>query len=306
MSEIKNKLLKNYKHKKKWAKKNNFECYRLYDKEIPQYPYLIDIYGKEVILYDRRIDKIDSDKEELYLETICAICEVLNIDQDSIIIKKRIIQTKENKYTKLDKSKNKLVVAEGRAKSIINLHDYIDTGLFLDHRPMRMYLNTISKDKKLLNLFCYTSMVSVHAALGGASTTNVDLSNTYLEWSKENFQVNEINLENHHFINADVFKYLEQNKMNKFDIIFLDPPTFSNSKKMTDILDIQRDQNILVSSCMNILNENGVLYFSNNKRGFSLNEIISQTYNVKDISLKTIPEDFKDKKIHVCFEIRNK
>ena len=306
MSEIKNKLLKNYKHKKKWAKKNSIDCYRLYDKEIPQYPYLIDIYKDQVILYDRRIDKIDQDKEDLYIETLDSLSEILEIDKDQIIIKKRKIQTKDNQYEKMDKTKNRFSVQEGKARALVNLHDYLDTGLFLDHRPIRTFLEQNSKNKSFLNLFSYTSMVSVHAALGGAKTTNVDLSNTYINWSKDNFKENNIPLEDHHFITQDVFNYLDEFAKYKFDIIFLDPPTFSNSKKMLDVLDIEKDQEKLVSKCMRMLPPKGVLYFSNNKRGFVLSDKIKEIFKVKDITTRTIPEDFKDKKIHVCFEIRHK
>lgn len=306
MSEIKNKLLKNYKHKKKWAKRNNIDCFRLYDKEIPQYPYLIDIYKDFVILYDRRIDKIDQDKEELYTDTVNSLAEILEIKTEKIIIKKRKIQTKDIKYTKMDKTKNQFPVQEGNVKSLVNLHDYIDTGLFLDHRPIRTFLEKNVKGKSFLNLFCYTSMVSVHAAFGGAITTNVDLSNTYITWSKDNFKENKFKTEDHKFMTQDVFQYLNESSKERFDLIFLDPPTFSNSKKMQDVLDIEKDQLLLVNKCMRMLNTGGILYFSNNKRGFVLNEKIKELFNVKDITSKTIPEDFKDKKIHVCFEIRHK
>ncbi|PIK15607.1 class I SAM-dependent methyltransferase [Halobacteriovorax sp. JY17] len=306
MSEIKNKLLKNLKHKRKWAKRNNFDCFRLYDKEIPQYPYLIDLYRDKVLVYDRRIDKIDSDKTENYDQMICALCEIFEIKSDDIILKKRIIQTKEQRYEKLDSTRNRFLVNEGSAKSLVNLHDYLDTGLFLDHRPMRLKMSSLAVEKKLLNLFSYTSMVSVHAALVGAKTVNVDMSNTYLAWSKENFLANEIQLSDHEFIRADVFSYLKEYQGERFDLIFLDPPTFSNSKKMENTLDIQRDQVELVKGCMNILSENGLLIFSNNKRGFKIDPELEENFQIKDISPQSIPEDFKDSKIHVCFEIRKK
>ncbi|OUR97341.1 hypothetical protein A9Q84_13535 [Halobacteriovorax marinus] len=306
MSEIKNKLLKNLKHRRKWAKKNQFEAYRLYDKEIPQYPYLIDIYKDKVIIFDRRIDKIDEAKPELYDEMITAICEIFEMKSDDIIIKKRIIQTKEDKYEKFDSTNNRFEVKEKDAVVLVNLIDYIDTGLFLDHRPMRLKLNATSKDKSLLNLFCYTSVVSVQAALGGAITTNVDMSKTYIQWSQDNFEANDIPLKDHEFINADVFKFMNEYKEKKFDIIFLDPPTFSNSKRMSNTLDILRDHGFLIERCMKLLNEDGILYFSNNKRGFRLDPKVSELFDVKDISFNTIPEDFKDKKIHVCFEIKKK
>ncbi|WP_372652667.1 class I SAM-dependent methyltransferase [Halobacteriovorax sp.] len=306
MNEIKNKLNKNLKHKRKWAKRNNLESYRLYDKEIPQYPYLIDVYKEKVLVYDRRIEKIDADKPENYDQMIEALTELFNISSEKIIIKKRIIQTKEQKYEKLDSTKNRFLVQEGPAKALVNLHDYLDTGLFLDHRPMRLKMEKLAANKKMLNLFSYTSMVSVHAAIAGAKTTNVDMSNTYLQWSKDNFQANDLNLSEHSFIRSDVFTYLKELKDDKFDLIFLDPPTFSNSKKMDNTLDIERDQKELISGCMNALVDDGLLIFSNNKRGFKLDQEISELYNVKDITPSTIPEDFKDNKIHVCFEIRKK
>ena len=305
MSEIKNKLLKNLKHKKKWAKRNGFDCYRLYDKEIPQYPYLIDIYKDRVLVYDRRIDKIDADKTDQYNQMMTALCEIFELSQEEIIIKKRIIQTKEQKYEKLDSSRNQFIVSEGIAKSLVNLQDYLDTGLFLDHRPIRLRMSSLATSKRLLNLFSYTSMVSVHAALAGAQTVNVDMSNTYLAWSKDNFLANDLSLSDHKFLRADVFSYLKEFKEEKFDLIFLDPPTFSNSKKMDNTLDIQRDQGELVRGCMSILKDDGLLIFSNNKRGFKLDSALEEEYNIKDISPQSIPEDFKDSKIHVCYEIRN-
>jgi len=306
MSEIKNKLIKNLKHRRKWAKKNQFEAYRLYDKEIPQFPYLIDIYKEKIIVFDRRIDKIDQEKPELYEEMLTSLCEIFETKVEDIIIKKRKIQTKVEKYEKFDSTNNRFPVKERDAVALVNLIDYIDTGLFLDHRPMRIKLNETSKDKTLLNLFCYTSMVSVQAALGGAITTNVDMSNTYIEWSKSNFEANEIPLKDHQFIQSDVFKFMNDQKEMKYDIIFLDPPTFSNSKRMDNTLDILRDHGFLIERCMKLLKEDGLLYFSNNKRGFRLDPKVNELFSVKDISFNTIPEDFKDKKIHVCFEIRNK
>ncbi|WP_044557402.1 class I SAM-dependent methyltransferase [Halobacteriovorax marinus] len=303
MSEIKNKLIKNYKHKRKWAKRNNIDCYRLYDKEIPDYPYLIDIYKDKVLIYDRRIDKIDAHMADNHHQVIQGLCEIFNITEDELIIKKRAIQTKNQKYEKLDSTKNRFEAREGSAISLINLTDYLDTGLFLDHRPMRLRMASLAKDKKLLNLFCYTSMVSVHAALEGAETVNVDLSNTYLEWSKDNFKANNLDLSKHDFIRESVFDFLTKDQ-NKYDVIFLDPPTFSNSKRTEKTLDIQKDHNELIEKSMQRLNDNGLLIFSNNKRDFKMNPSLFEKYKIKDITNQTIPEDFKDRKIHVCFEIR--
>jgi 23S rRNA (cytosine1962-C5)-methyltransferase/23S rRNA (guanine2445-N2)-methyltransferase / 23S rRNA (guanine2069-N7)-methyltransferase len=170
---------------------------------------------------------------------------------------------------------------------------------------MRQKVFKTAKDKTFLNLFCYTGAVSVFAALGGAKTTSVDMSQTYLRWAQDNFAANDLNPEQHTFVNADVLEWLRlQNGHLKYDVIFLDPPTFSNSKKMQDSFEVERDQDFLVNTCMSMLNPDGVLYFSNNKRKFKLNPELMSKYKVKDISEESIPQDFHDKKIHVCFEIR--
>jgi 23S rRNA (cytosine1962-C5)-methyltransferase/23S rRNA (guanine2445-N2)-methyltransferase / 23S rRNA (guanine2069-N7)-methyltransferase len=173
---------------------------------------------------------------------------------------------------------------------------------------MRQKIFKSVKDKKFLNLFCYTGSVSVFAALGGAlSTTSVDMSQTYLRWAQDNFELNKIDLAHHSFINANVLEWLDQNQGRPaYDVIFLDPPTFSNSKKMQDSFEVERDQEFLVNACMSMLLPGGVLYFSNNKRKFKISPELLLKYNIRDITEESIPQDFHDKKIHVCFEVKNK
>jgi 23S rRNA (cytosine1962-C5)-methyltransferase/23S rRNA (guanine2445-N2)-methyltransferase / 23S rRNA (guanine2069-N7)-methyltransferase len=196
-------------------------------------------------------------------------------------------------------------ITEGPAHFIINLTDYLDTGIFLDHRPLRKIIYKNSQNKNVLNLFSYTGTISVMAALGGGKVWSVDLSNSYTNWAYDNFRLNNITFADHHFITEDTFTFLKEST-DLFDLIILDPPTFSNSKKFEGTLDIQRDHEKLIELCISRLTNAGTLYFSNNLRTFKLNPNLFEKYYIKDISLKTIPADFRDTKIHQCFEIKQK
>lgn len=304
---IKNRLEKNFKKLKAWAERQNIEAWRLYDRDIPEYPYIIDIYKDFYVVYDKSDFIKDKDKNHLP-HVIDALSFLFKCNEEQIIIKKRERQEGLNQYEKLSAKNQTLIVKESQALLKVNLYDYLDTGLFLDHRPMRQKIFKTAKGKKVLNLFCYTGSVSVFAALAGAVTTSVDMSQTYLGWAQENFNLNQINPLDHRFVNANVLEWLDQNSnfgSGTFDIIFLDPPTFSNSKKMADSFEVERDQDFLVHKCMAILEKNGVLYFSNNKRKFKLNPDLVAKYKVRDITDESIPQDFHDKKIHNCFEIRH-
>jgi len=302
---IKNRLEKNYKKLKTWADRAGIEAFRLYDRDIPEYPYIVDIYKDHFLIYDKS-DLRDKDKNHLP-HVIEALEGLFNADESKIIIKKRERQEGLNQYEKIATKEETFVVKESQGLFKINLHDYLDTGLFLDHRPIRQKIFKTVKDKNVLNLFCYTGSVSVFAALGGGRTTSVDMSQTYLRWAQENFELNKIDLNQHKFINANVLEWLHENRNSQdFDVIFLDPPTFSNSKKMQDAFEVEKDQDFLVDSCMSMLRPDGVLYFSNNKRKFKLNDTLSAKYKIRDISEESIPQDFHGKKIHVCFEIKNK
>jgi len=182
----------------------------------------------------------------------------------------------------------------------------LDTGLFMDHRPMRQIIFKEAKGKKFLNLFSYTGSVSVMAALGGAThVTSVDLSGTYQDWARKNFEHNKISLKEHNFIIQSALDYLEK-AVNKFDLIFLDPPTFSNSKKMEEDFEVEKDQEFLIKNCLRLLNPDGILYFSNNKRKFKLAPSMMELANIVDITGSTIPMDFRDQKIHHVYKITAK
>ncbi|WP_413289145.1 class I SAM-dependent methyltransferase [Bdellovibrio sp. HCB337] len=306
MDMIKNRLEKNSKKLKAWAQRNNVEAYRLYDRDIPEYPYIVDIYKDHFVVYDKTDSVKDAGKNFLPHVTE-ALKALFKTTDDKIIIKKRERQEGVQQYEKLDRREEYFPIRESQAQLLVNLYDYLDTGLFLDHRPMRQTIFKSSQGKRFLNLFCYTGSVSVFAALGGAKTTSVDMSQTYLAWAQENFKQNQIPVSEHEFVNMNALEYLSQKQGRElFDVIFLDPPTFSNSKKMEEAFEVEKDQDFLVEKAMGLLRPEGILYFSNNKRKFKLSENILKHYQIRDISKESIPQDFHDQKIHHCFEIKNK
>ena len=218
-------------------------------------------------------------------------------------------QKGKEQYQKLDEKNQKKVILENGIPLFVNLHDYLDTGLFLDHRPLRYQFLKKSDGQQFLNLFCYTASVSVMAACGGALTYSIDKSKNYLEWAQENFKLNQLDLKQHTFLEEDVLQFIDQavqwpDFVGRFDTIFLDPPTFSNSKSMKTDFDVERDQTDLVQKVMKFLKPSGVLYFSNNKRSFKLSPYLQSQFKIKDITSSTIPIDFHDQKIHRCFEIK--
>jgi 23S rRNA (guanine2445-N2)-methyltransferase / 23S rRNA (guanine2069-N7)-methyltransferase len=301
-----NRLRKNVKALKSWIEKNNIHAYRVYDADMPEYSVAIDIYNDWAHVQEYAAPKtIDPQKAQDRLnQVIEAIPSVLDIPAEHIVVKQRRQQKDHSQYEKLNAQNKYITVEEGECKLLINLHDYLDTGLFLDHRPMRLHLASIAYNKKILNLFCYTGAVTVHAAMGGArSTVSVDMSITYTNWAKKNLALNGLSESLHRVIQADCLSWLTQNQ-EKFDIIFLDPPTYSRSKRMIDDFDIQRDHVDLIRLCLQHLNPDGVLYFSNNFRKFKLDFEALSDLDIKDITPKTIDKDFqRDPKIHHCFEI---
>lgn len=306
---LKNRLTKNVKKLKSYLNKNQIEAYRLYNKDIPEYPYLIDVYGKQAVIYEqgkKLNDEEQSIRENHQRDIEIAIEDVLKIPKADQHFKIREKQKGKEQYQSLDaKSTEFFEVQEPPFKFLVNLERYLDTGLFLDHRPLRQYLYNNSKDKRVLNLFCYTGSISVAAAKGGGKVTSIDMSNTYLDWAYENFLINNINPKEHVFYQADVLKELivRKEKGELFDIIVLDPPSFSNSKRMEEDLDIERDHPILIRDTMQLLAPCGTLFFSTNKRKFELHRIIGDNYKVKEISQWTIPQDFHQSNIHRAFTI---
>ncbi|WP_395167273.1 bifunctional 23S rRNA (guanine(2069)-N(7))-methyltransferase RlmK/23S rRNA (guanine(2445)-N(2))-methyltransferase RlmL [Francisella salimarina] len=306
--DFSNKLKKNLKNLKPWLKQSGVECYRLYDADIPTFAVAVDIYGEHVFLQEYRADAtIDQNMaKQRFYQAIYQIHKTLDIQYENIHTRVRQRQKGKEQYQKNNDKNNFHVINEFDAKFYVNFDDYLDTGIFLDHRKIRQLVAKASKNKTLLNLFSYTCTASVHAALKGAKTTSVDMSNTYLEWGKNNFELNNLDIKKHKFIQADCISWLKSNS-EKFDVIFLDPPTFSNSKRMDDILDIQRDHELLINLAMDSLKKDGVLYFSNNYRRFKMSSEIIAKFDCENIDKKCLSRDFlSNKNIHNCWEIKYK
>lgn len=301
-----NRLKKNIKLLGKWARKNNISCYRVYDADMPEYAVAVDRYGDWIQVSEyappKSVDPVSALKR--FREVQQAVPMAFQVDVDKIVYKQRRVQKGSAQYDKLDSAGHFFQVTEGDCRVLVNLQDYLDTGLFLDHRPLRLQLALMAKGKRFLNLFSYTSVASLHAAKGGASTTtSVDMSASYINWSKKNFALNGLSESNHYFIQADCLQWLKECS-EQYDLIFLDPPSFSNSKRMEGVLDIQRDHVELINDSMRLLAKGGELIFSNNLRRFKLSDEIERKYTVKDISKSTIDMDFKrNQSIHHCWLI---
>ncbi|GAA0232880.1 bifunctional 23S rRNA (guanine(2069)-N(7))-methyltransferase RlmK/23S rRNA (guanine(2445)-N(2))-methyltransferase RlmL [Marinomonas primoryensis] len=304
-----NRLQKNVKKMKKWVDSNKIQCYRVYDADMPEYAVAIDIYQDWAHVQEYQAPKsVDPEKAKQRLfEVMSAIPTALNIAESNVILKQRQRQSGKEQYEKLDQSKHEMIVEEYGCDFIVNLKDYLDTGLFLDHRPVRKLIQDRANGKRFLNLFCYTATASVHAGQGGArSSLSVDMSNTYTEWARRNIELNEFSERNHQVERADCIEWLKQSR-DVFDLIFMDPPTFSNSKKMADVLDIQRDHGDLLRLAMARLAKGGELIFSNNYRRFILDADLEQEFEVKNITHETFDPDFdRNSKIHQCYVIKHK
>ena len=308
-ASLTNRIVKNKKRLKSYLQANKIEAYRLYSKDIPEYPYLIDIYGHSAVVYEqgKKLSDEQSQTRLMHQKDIGEVLsEALGIPSENQYFKLREKQRGNEQYRPLEPNSDDFFsINEGPFKFLINLERYLDTGLFLDHRPLRKYLYENSEGKRVLNLFAYTGSLSVASAMGGGSVTTIDMSNTYLQWAYENFLLNNLDPKKHIFYQADVLKEVKLRKENHdhYDMILLDPPSFSNSKRMDEDLDIERDHPILIRDCMDLLKDGGTLFFSTNKRKFQLHPIITQHYRVKEISHWTIPQDFHHSEIHRAFII---
>jgi len=283
-------------------------CYRLYDHDLPEFPFCIEIYEQNIYVaeYKRRHGMDEDQHDEWMKRSIVVICEILNVSDENIFLKLR--QRKPGRlgqYQKTAGKQSEFIVEENKLKFIVNLSDYLDTGLFLDHRATREKVRAEAKDKKVLNLFAYTGSFSVYAAAGKANEiVTVDLSKTYLGWAQRNMKLNEfIDPSKYKFIHADVLQYLHTIPENYFDLVILDPPTFSNSKRMEDILDIQKDHVKLINDCLRILKPKGKIYFSTNYKRFVLETASIRSSLIKDITKQTTPFDFEGRLFRLCFEI---
>lgn len=304
-----NRLRKNAKAIGGWARKQQLECYRLYDADMPEYALAIDVYGDWLHVQEYMAPKSieEAVSRERLAEATAVIPEALGYAPEKVVIKQRRRQRGDDQYERQAEQGKRLIVAEGPCRFYVNLTDYLDTGLFLDHRPARNWLREQAAGKRVLNLFCYTATATVHAALGGAaSSLSLDLSKTYLSWARDNFTLNNLSLNDHRLEHADCQQWLAEPAQEIYDLIFLDPPTFSNSARMNDVLDLQRDQEALIDGAMKRLEQDGTLLFSNNFRRFQLSPEIAERYQVEDISRATIDRDFsRNSKIHRTWLIRH-
>lgn len=302
-----NRLVKNRKQLSKWVKQEKIECYRLYDADMPEYAVAIDVYGDWLHVQEYAAPKtVDADKAQRRLEEVMlALPQALQVSENRIVLKQRRQQTGKDQYQTHDEKGEYIQVQEGGCKLLVNLNDYLDTGLFLDHRPVRQRIQNAATGKRFLNLFCYTGTATLHAVLGGArKSLSVDMSATYLSWGKKNLALNGFSDQVHRFEQHDCMEFIKSHK-GEYDLIFLDPPTFSNSKKMVGVLDVQRDHAWMIHKTMDLLAEDGLLIFSTNYRRFELDNKVIQHNHVVDISDQTLDKDFgRNKKIHRCFEIR--
>jgi 23S rRNA (guanine2445-N2)-methyltransferase / 23S rRNA (guanine2069-N7)-methyltransferase len=334
-----NRLGKNLKQLKGWLKQSGVTCYRLYDADMPEYAFAIDSYsviGEEVARAGagrevRQVVTPDGSPGERWLhvqeyaapasideeavrrrraEAFSVLPEVTGVPPERIRVRLRRKQTRGNQYQKVAEQFRFFVVEESGLKFRVNFDDYLDTGLFLDHRPTRVRLRELANGKRFLNLFAYTGTATVHAAAGGARTsTSVDLSRTYLDWAERNLGLNGLATRHHELIQADCREWLDEAARARrvYDLIFLDPPTFSNSKRMEGVLDTSRDHPALIDACMRVLAPGGLLVFSTNAQKFRLDASLGERYDVKDVTMATIPRDFeRNPRIHRCFDIRHR
>lgn len=303
-----NRLRKNARHWGKWARRQGISCYRVYDRDVPEFPLAVDIYHNQAHLQEFDTGwQMPEDEHAAWVETVRKnAAEALELPLQHITYKLRARQRGESQYEKSGTAGEDFVAEEGGHRFVVNLAAYLDTGLFLDHRITRRMVQERAAGKHFLNLFAYTGSFTVYAAAGGAaSSVTVDMSNTYQDWSLRNFELNGMDLKRHRLVRADVFLFLDRALAagEKFDLIVMDPPSFSNSKKMQGVLDVQRDHPRLINACLKLLTPGGELFFSTNLRSFKLDASALASSRVMDISAQTVPDDFRNKKIHYCWLI---
>ena len=315
-----NRLNKKNKHLKNWIKRDAIQCYRLYDADMPEFAFAVDVYhgialdnpevGQQRWGHVQEYEApktVNPEKVEMRRHiALSVIADVLELDEKHLIFKTRRQQKGKLQYEKLGEHQQMIQTVEGGLHFLLNLHDYLDTGLFLDHRTTRDLVRRQAQNTRFLNLFAYTGSVSVYAAAGGAQqVTTVDMSNTYLNWARKNMMLNGMNNGDFEFIHADCLQWLSQHNA-LYDFIFLDPPSYSSSKRMQSTFDVQRDQVQLIEQTMEHLSQSGQLLFSNNRRGFKLDSSIEKQFHVKNITQETIPKDFEqNRKIHQCWIIQH-
>jgi 23S rRNA (cytosine1962-C5)-methyltransferase len=305
---FRNRLTKVYGHLSKIARRQSIACFRIYNHDLPEFPLCIELYGDKIYIaeYKRHHNLSEEAHEKWFQDSIKTIAEVLQISTDNIYTKLRQRKTgRSGQYRKKDNTQSEFIISEDGLQFIVNLSDYLDTGLFLDHRITRNMVREQSKENRVLNLFAYTGSFSVYAAAGGASqVTTVDLSNTYINWAKRNMQLNSFTNEyKYGFVVADVLQYIKTIAPESYDVIVMDPPTFSNSKKMEGFLDIQKDHVQIINDCLKALSPSGILFFSTNYKKFILDKEAITSQLIKDITKATTPFDFEGKLHRYCYRI---
>jgi 23S rRNA G2069 N7-methylase RlmK/C1962 C5-methylase RlmI len=298
-----NRVRKNRKQLRKWSAREGVSCYRLYDKDIPEIPLAVDWYDGRLHVAEYKVKRESPDgwAEEL----AAGLGEALEVPAEWVYVKSRQRQRGKEQYERVDDSGNRFQVEEGGHRFWVNLGDYLDTGLFLDHRPTRARVESEAGGKDVLNLFCYTGAFTVYAAAGGArSTLSIDLSKTYTAWAQDNLALNDLAGPSHRVQQHDVLAWLAAKAKAEFDIVILDPPTFSNSKRMDKTFDVQRDHPWLLERTIARLRPGGICYFSTNFRRFKLaDDIALGDAVVEDISDESVPPDFRNRRIHRCYRI---
>ena len=308
-----NRLRKNLDTLGKWARREQVHCWRAYDADMPEYSFAIDLYGDGagaryayVQEYAAPATVAEEKVRARRAEAVSVLPEVLGLDEERIWFRTRRRRKGLDQYTKLASEQEFHEVVEGGLRFLVNFDDYLDTGIFLDHRLTRARLRELAGGKRFLNLFSYTGTASVYAAAGGAtSTTSVDMSRTYLDWTRRNLELNGFAGREHVLVQADALEWLRSAPAAGWDLIFLDPPTFSNSKRMEGTLDVQRDHIGLLQQTARLLAPGGLLVFSTNYTRFELDAAALPALQVEDISRATIPRDFtRNAKIHRCYLIQ--
>ena len=303
-------LKKRSRHFRRWPTKQNVTCYRLYEKDIPELPFVVDRYEDcfHVTEYDRPHDR-DPGRHAAWLELMKkTVAKTFEVPINRVYFKTRLRQSGMRQHEKVAQSQQQMTVNERGLKFLVNLKDYVDTGLFLDHRETRSMIRSQAAGKHFLNLFAYTGSFSVYAAAGDAqTTTTVDWSNTYLEWARENMQLNQFDQTQHQFVRSDAMEFLQGlRETQQFDLVVVDPPTFSNSKRTEDVWDVQDNHADLLKTLANNVTTGGAVYFSTNFRRFKLDPSLENLFDVRDISKQTVPEDFRNKRIHQCWRLVRK
>lgn len=309
---LRNRLKKNTKTVGQWARKQGIGCYRLYDADMPEFALAIDVYEGRVHVQEYAAPKSVDERSarERLAEALAVIPDAIGVEREDMVCKQRQRQTGTSQYEKQAASGEFFNVHEHGCVLKVNLKDYLDTGLFLDHRPVRNWIQQNAAAKRFLNLFCYTGAATVHAAVGGATRSlSLDMSKTYVNWAQENLALNGADASHHRVEQADCLAWLAGKPTNdqRFDLIFMDPPTFSNSARMAGVLDIQKDHGRLIRQAMQRLTSEGLLIFSTNFRRFKLDESLEEEFAIEEVTRDTLDRDFqRNARIHRCWQVRTR